>query len=313
MHFRQTTVMIKKRAKGWSTIFKATYKKWVKDDPFRQSAVIAYYAIFSIPALLIIVIDLANIIFTKQLVSGQLSSVVTQLLGTDAANQIQDTIIKASLDGHSLPATLIGVLTTMIGALGVFTELKNSLNYIWEVKPSKNVKFTETLKSNLFSFGLLVSIGFLLLISLVFTTIITAASSWVSTYISSAATILLAVLDIIASFYIASFLFTLMFRVLPSAKVKWKYAWTGGKLTSVLFILGKYALGFYFGKFHPASAYGTAGSIVLILLWVSYSCMIVFFGAEFTKQYAKKTEGIIVAKRNSVHIQPHPNSVKATV
>ncbi len=305
--------MIKKRVTGWSTIFKATYKKWAKDDPFRQSAVIAYYAIFSIPALLIIVIDLANVIFTKQLVSGQLSSVLIQLLGTDAANQIQDTIIKASLDGHSLPVTLIGVLTTMVGVLGVFTELKKSLNYIWEVKPNKNVKFTETLKSNLFSFGLLISIGFLLLISLVFTTIITAVISWVSTYISGGATILLAVLDIVASFLVVSFLFTLMFRVLPSAKVKWKYAWTGGKLTSVLFTLGKYALGFYFGKFHPASAYGTAGCIVLILLWVSYSCMIVFFGAEFTKQYAKKSEGIIVAKRNSVHTQPYPNSVKATM
>ena len=304
--------MVHRKIKSWSTLFKATYKKWAKDDPFRQSAVIAYYAIFSIPALLIIVINIAGGVFGKDAISGRLSSILIQLLGRDAAMQVQDTIIKASIDGHSLPATIIGIFTATIGALGVFTELQNSLNYIWEVKPKANIKLIETLKSKFFSFGLLLSIGFLLLISLVLTTIITAMSTWLSAYISVAATLLLGVFDLFISYFMISFLFALMFRVLPSAKIKWKYAWTGGKLTSALFILGKFLLGFYFGKFHPASAYGTAGSIVLILLWVSYSCMIVYFGAEFTKQYSKKTEGGIVAKKNNIHITHQPSAIKAT-
>jgi len=310
MNLAKHITMAKKILVDWKKLFKTTYNKWSKDDPFRQSAVIAYYAIFSIPALLIIVIDAAGIIFGKNLISGKLSSILVQLLGPDAASQIQDTIIQASLNGHTLPATFIGIITTIVGALGVFTELQNSLNYIWEVKPQAHQKFLEVVKSKLFSFGLLLSIGFLLLISLVLTTVLTALSTWISVRFSVAATLLLTSLDIIASFFIVAFLFALMFRYLPSVKTKWKYVWTGGKLTSLLFILGKYGLGVYFGKFHPASAYGTAGSIVLILLWVSYSCMIVFFGAEFTKQYSKKTEGSIVPKKNAVHVRQQVKSIK---
>jgi len=297
MMFGKAWNMVKKKTGEWKKLFKATYKKWVKDDPFRQSAVIAYYAIFSIPALLIIVIDVAGAVFGKAAISGKLASTLIQLLGQDAATQVQDTIIKASVDGHSLPATLIGIATTMAGALGVFTELQNSFNYIWEVKPKADVKFLEVLKDKLFSFGLLLSISFLLLISLVFTAAISALSEWISAHATIFATISLTLFDIIISYLVIALLFALMFRILPSAKIRWKYAWAGAKLTSALFIIGKYALGFYFGKFHPASAYGTAGSIVLILLWVSYSCMIVFFGAEFTKQYSKKDLGRIIPKK----------------
>lgn len=286
--------MAKKALIKWTDVFKITFNKWSKDDPFRQSAVIAYYAIFSIPALLIIVIDTTATIFGKDLVSGKLSSVLMQLLGPDAATQVQDTIIKASLDGHTLPATALGILTTLIGSLGVFTELKNALNRIWETQPPAHQKFIDMIKGQLFSFGLLLSIGFLLLISLVITTVITSISGWISARFSIATTLLFHAMDLLVSFIITALLFALMFRTLPSVKTKWKYVWRGGKLTSFLFILGKYGLGFYFGKFHPASAYGTAGSIVLILLWVSYSCMIVFFGAEFTRQYSKISDKSIV-------------------
>lgn len=310
MKIKKYLQMAKKEITDWKDLFKSTYKKWSKDDPFRQSAVIAYYAIFSIPALLIIVIDAATVLFGKDLLSGKLSSILVQLLGQDAAVQIQDTIIKASISGHTLPATFIGIITTIIGSLGVFTELQNSLNYIWEVKPVPNQKFIDVVKSKLFSFGLLLSIGFLLLISLVLTTVITALSGWISAHFSIATTFLFTALDLVVSFLLVAFLFALMFRALPSVKTKWKYVWTGGKLTSLLFILGKYAMGIYFGKFHPASAYGTAGSIVLILLWVSYSCMIVFFGAEFTKQYSTKTEGIIVPKKKAVHVKQQITPIK---
>ncbi len=291
----------------YKKLIKSTFKKWAKDDPFRQSAVIAYYAIFSIPALLIIVIDITGAVFGKDLLIGKLSSILVQVLGHDAAMQVQDTIIKAGLQGHTLPATTLGIIITIIGSLGVFGELQNSLNYIWEVKLKERQKIMKVLKDKLLSFGLLLSIGFLLLVSLVLSTVITALSGWISAYFSVAANILFHVLDFFISFLMTALLFALMFRTLPLVKIKWKYVWRGGMLTSMLFMLGKYALAFYFGKFHPASAYGAAGSVVLILIWVSYSCMLFFFGAEFTKQYAEQFEGGAELKENAISTKQQEN------
>lgn len=176
----------------------------------------------------------------------------------------------------------------------MFVQLQKSLNIIWEVKAKTEKSGVWTyLRARLFSFGLIVTIAFLLLVSLVITSLITAMSSWVEAHWPAIILFLFQVFNLLFSIGLISVLFALMFKILPDAKISWNLVWVGGILTSVLFAIGKSALGIYFGKADPASGYGAAGSIVLILLWVSYSSMIVFFGAEFTKVYSDKYHGTV--------------------
>lgn len=279
---------MKLNLRGLGPIFKKTLKGWSEDDPFRQSAVIAYYAIFSLPALLVLVINVAGFFFGKDAVTNEISSQVEGVMGKETARQIGEIVRKASHTKTGAIAGIIAMITIVMGSVGVFVELQKSLNNIWDVK-QKKLKGTKsilsTLKNRLFSFGLVLSIGFLLLMSLAISSMLAALSHWMEGVFTEEIAYLFYALEFIVSITVISTLFTLMFKVLPDVKIKWRDAFVGGILTGVLFILGKYALSLYFGKAEPASAYGAAGSIVLILLWSSYSSMIVFFGAEFTKQY----------------------------
>jgi len=272
-------------AELWS-IAKITAREWAGADPFRQSAVVAYYAVFSIPALLVIIVAVAGLIFGEEVVRGEISIKIKQALGHDTGEAIQSIILKASEDKTSVFATIIGVLTLIVGSTGVFSALQTSLNQIWQVKVTAGKKWLKTLKTRLFSFGLVLSLGFLMLISLLLTTGLEALSGMIKNRFPDIMLLLFKVLNFVLSFGTITFLFALIFKVLPDVKIRLRNVWIGAVVTSVLFILGKFALGIYFAKANPGSVYGTAGSIVLIMLWVSYSCMILFFGAEFTKQYA---------------------------
>ncbi|MEO8761132.1 MAG: YihY/virulence factor BrkB family protein [Bacteroidia bacterium] len=283
-------------------ITKKTAVAWSKADPFRQSAVVAYYAIFSMPALLVIIIACAGVFFGQEAVSGQVSNQISSVLGKDSSVQIQDMIAKASRHKKTTLATIISIGTLLIGCTGVFKELQVSLNQIWEVKVTAKKMWLKAIKDRLFSFGLIISIGFLLLVSLILTTVLSAVSGWIKNHLPDLVLVLFHLMDIVVSFGIITVLFALMFKILPDAKIKWRNVWIGAIVTGLLFIIGKFALGIYFGKAHPASAYGAAGSIILVMLWVSYSCMIVFFGAEFTKQYTFYHGGRIEPTKDSEHI-----------
>jgi len=287
-------------AKDWLEVFKNTIRKWNAADPFRQSAVIAYYAIFSLPALLLIVISVAGFFFGHEQVTHQVLGTIYGYAGKDTADQVQVLLARSSLGGKHWYALIIGVVTTLTGAIGVFTELQKSLNYIYEVAPQPKRKFLKTLRNDLFSLGLILSIGFLLLVSLVITALLTAFAGWIGSRFTDLGTILLECLNFGVSFVIITVLFALLFKILPDARIGWRHIWSGAGLTAFLFTIGKHAMGLYFGKFQPASAYGVAGSIVLILLWVSYSSMILFFGAEFIKQLTLKRDG---------KIEPAPDAV----
>lgn len=268
------------------TITKKTASEWLDADPFRQSATVAYYAVFSIPALLVIIIALAGLAFGKEAVQGKISVQIEAALGRETAQSIEGIIAKSSEEKTSVIATIIGFVTLIMGSTGVFGELQTSLNQIWEVKVIAKKKWLKTIKDRLFSFGLVLSIGFLLLISLLLTTGLEVFAEYIKNRLPEFILIIFHLLNFVISFGVITVLFSLIFKVLPDAKIRWGDVWIGAIATSLLFILGKYALGFYFAKAEPGSAYGAAGSIVLIMLWVSYSCMILFFGAEFTKQYA---------------------------
>jgi membrane protein len=269
-----------------------TFRNWWNSDPFRQSSVIAFYAIFSMPVLLVIIIDLAGIAFGQVAVRNQVITAITDSFGQDTALQIQDILIKTTQHKSSVIATVLGVITLVFGATGVFLELQNCLNNIWQVKPKPDQGFIYLIMSRLLSFGLLITIGFLMAISLIITALLTAFSRWIGVQFSIVAVYLLHSINILFSLTMITILFALMFKVLPETKISWRHLWPGAVLTSFLFILGKYALGYYFVQFQPASIYGAAGSIVLVLLWVSYSCIIVLFGAEFTRQFSYYKENL---------------------
>lgn len=271
---------------GFLPILKKTYKGWNEDDPFRQSAIIAYYAIFSLPALLVLIINIAGVFFGKDVVSGEISRQIESIMGAETAKQVSEIVSKASETKAGVISTVLAIVTILFGATGVFVQLQKTLNQIWDVRQKTTKGFLKMLKNRLFSFGLILSIGFLLLMSLIISSLLAAVSEWFKGFFPDIIAVILFTLDFVVSLCVISVLFALMFKVLPDVKTKWKDVATGSVLTAILFILGKYALSFYFGKADPASAYGVAGSVVLILLWVSYSSMILFFGAEFTKQYA---------------------------
>ena len=291
---------MKKQFKNILTVSKTALKKWWAKDPFKESAVIAYYTIFSLPGLLIVIITVAGYFFGQEAVNGQIASQITSTMGADTAQQIQDIIAKGTESKNSFLATIIGVLTILVGATGVFVQFQKSINTIWEVKADESKSgILSLLKARLFSFGLIIAIAFILIASLVISATLSALGTWMTNYFSESLLIILQVINFILSLSILAVLFALMFKFFPDAKIKWRHVWIGSFVTAILFETGKAALGLYFGKADPGSGYGAAGSIILILLWVSYSSMIVFYGAEFTHAYAKIKDGKIAPDKNA--------------
>ncbi len=285
----------KKTIKSFLKIVGSASKRWWGKDPFMQSAVIAYYAIFAMPGLLVIVISFGSLFFKRDVITGQLYTQISSIMGVETARQVQDMIISVSQTNKSMLATSIGLITVLLGATGVFVELQKALNVIWGVKAKPRRAIIMLIRTRLFSFGLILSIGFLLLISLTITTIIAVMGDWVLNHWPNIVLIIFYVLNFIISFGVVMLLFALLYKILPDAKIQWKHIWLGSILAAFLFILGKTAIGFYLSKSNPGSAYGAAGSIVLILLWVSYSSMVFFYGAEFTRACADHLTGKVSA------------------
>ena len=265
-----------------------TYHAWMEKEPFQISAIIAYYAILSLPGLLILILELVGGIWGKEIVQGELFAEISSAMGPETAQSIQEMIKDQGSQQTSLIATLLGIGVLIYGATGVFYQLQNALNEIWEAKPKYTNEFISTLFMRLKGFGFIIIIGFLLLVSFVLTSLLSAFSTQLSRLLPDGMLELGFVLDLILSLGFIYLLFGAMFKYLPSTHVRWKAVKVGAALTAVLFLLGKYALAFYFGKAEPGSTYGAAGSIILVMLWVSYSSLIVTFGAQFTKIYPDK-------------------------
>lgn len=276
------------KVKTLRTMIVETYKNWINSDPFQLSASVSYYALFSFPALIIIVIQTAGLFYEKSAVKGKILNEVNTVLGQDSAETVE-TIIKNAVDqDQSIFAIIIGVATLLYGATGMFVSLQKSLNNIWGVKPKPKNEWLKMARDRIFSLGLILIIGFLLLISLVFTALITAFTGWIEYYLPDFMVQVIQILNFLVSLILIAILFALIFKYLPDVKIRWRDVWKGALVTSVLFSIGKSALGIYFGTANPGSTFGAAGSIILILLWVSYSSLILFFGATFTQVYAAR-------------------------
>ncbi len=278
---------MKKKLLNFWKLLKTAFKQWNEKDPFRESAIIAYYAIFSLPGLLLVIITLAGYFFGKGQVNEYLSGQIASALSEDTARQVQVVVDKAYDEDQSFIATIIGIATILMGATGVFFQFQKSLNFIWDVKPDPEKSgIWQVVKARLFSLGLIITIAFLLLISLVITTVLSALAGYIQRNWPDYIMFLFHIVNFLFSLAIITLLFAMMFKFMPDAKVRWRTVWIGSVLTSLLFALGKSALGIYFGQANPGSGYGAAGFIILILLWTSYSSMIVFYGAEFTRAYS---------------------------
>jgi membrane protein len=282
------------KIKHLGKLFKDSFEAWINIDPFRESAIIAYYAIFSIPGLLLLIVTIMGYFFGNETVNNDLIHEISKSMGASTAAQVSQILEKANESKATLWGSIVGVIILLIGATGVFVELQKTLNVIWQVKTVSQKGILPILKARLFSFGLILAIAFLLTISLVISTAIAAMSNWIKVDTSPFMISVFSIINFLLSLAVISFLFALMFKVLPDAEIKWKQVWLGSLITGILFTIGKTALAYYFGKANPASVYGAAGSVILMLLWVSYSSIIMFFGAEFTFIYAKTYTGTLL-------------------
>jgi len=272
-------------------IFKRTYQDWKEDRASRLAASLAYYTIFSLAPLLVIVIAIAGFIWRHEDVEAQIMAQSQSLVGVEGATFIADMIRSTSNPTEGILATIIGIVTLLFGALGVFNELHNALNVIWEVKEEKAESFLQAVKKALIdrflSFTMVLVIGFLLLVSLVVSAGLSAAQELAGNTFPIPE-FLLQLINLIISIGVITLLFALIYKYLPDTEIPWRYVWLGAFVTAILFSLGKLAIGLYLGNSAIASSFGAAGSLVLLLVWIYYSSQILFFGAEFTQAYANK-------------------------
>ncbi|CAN5346888.1 YihY/virulence factor BrkB family protein [soil metagenome] len=268
-------------------MLKQTFNEWNEDDPFRHSAIIAFYAIFSLPALLIIIITVAGFFVGEDAVQGELSEQINEMIGQEAATGIETMIANSAQKDNSTLATIIGIGTLLFGATAVFYQLQKSLNILWGVEVKKEAGIKKLVVDRATSLGVILAIGFLLLISLTLTTLLSALNEWISQLLPDFMIYVFFIINFVVSFGIITVLFAMIYKILPDVEIGWKSVWIGAAITALLFEIGRFGLGIYFGNSDPASAFGAAGSVILILLWVSYSCLILFFGAQFTKVYSQ--------------------------
>ncbi len=265
-----------------------TYQSWISKEPFRLSAVVAYYAVLSLPGLLVIIVNLVGLIWGADIVQGALTEEIANALGSDTAQSIQNIIAETRDSNKSGIATVLGVATLIYGATGVFYHLQLSINEIWNLQQNQKSNILKLVIDRAKSFAFILAIGFLLLISFFITAAVSALRDYLRQILPDLVVYITLFMDTVVSFGIVTVLFALMFKYMPDIKVQWKTVRLGAIITGILFLIGKTMIGFYFGKVEPGSTYGAAGTIVLILLWVSYACLILFFGAQFTNVYAKK-------------------------
>ncbi|CAN5203064.1 YihY/virulence factor BrkB family protein [soil metagenome] len=278
--------------KGLWSVLKKCVKGFADNKIPKLSASLAYYTIFSLGPLLIVILFLTSIFFGREAVEGSIYSQIESFVGSEAAIQIQDIIKNASLSSESHVAAIIGVITLLIGATTVFAEIQDSINMIWGLKLKPTAGIWVLVKTRLLSFGVIASLGFILLVSLGVTYIVDAISDRLLGNFPVAVPVFY-VINTILTLIIVSCLFAVIFKVLPDAKIAWKDVMAGALATAILFMLGKFGITFYIGKSNIGSTYGTAGSLVVLLVWVYYSSFILYFGAEFTKAWAVRFGGEI--------------------
>ena len=274
--------------KGLWEILKNSFIGFGNDKVTKLSGSLAYYTVFSLGPLMVVIISLCSIFLGREAVEGKVYEQLTSFVGSDTALQLQSIIKNASISGKGYLAAAIGGITLLIGATTVFGDIQDSINRIWGIKPKPKKGWLKMLHNRFLSFSVIATLGFLLLVSLGVSAIIEALMARVKAKYPDVAVVVVYIINLLLTLGITAFIFAVIFKVLPDARIKWKDILAGAITTAILFMLGKFGISFYIGKTNIGSTFGAAGSIVILLVWVYYSSIILYFGAEFTKAYAIK-------------------------
>ncbi len=294
--------MIRFLRASWN-ILKATVKNFFDDDSMSYASSIAFYTIFSLPAILIIALSIGTAFYERTVVQAELLSQVGRLIGPESAREMGEILSNATFDATSTFAKVVGIVTLIFSATTVFISLQTSLNKIWGIKPKPKRGLVKFALNRLLSLAMVASVGFLLLVSLVIDAMLVLFQSLLTRFLEGVTLYVLQGVNIVISLVILTIIFGLLFKVLPDARIKWRDVWVGALVTTTLFSIGKYLIGFYLGNSSFNSAYGAAGSLVIILVWVYYSTVIFLFGAELTSVYTEQTGSKITPYDTAVKIQ----------
>lgn len=274
-------------------LIKHTFDGFRNDNAFKLSASLSYYTLFSLAPMILIFLSIVGFFYGQDAIKGQLYGQINGLIGKEAALQVQEMVQHAQLSGKTGFAGIVGVIMLFIGATGVFAEIQDSINLIWSLKAKPKNGIVKYLINRFLSFSLIVSFGFVFIVSLLVNTLLDAFSQRLSVYFSESTVYIFTVINLGVIWVVMTILFAIIFKVLPDGKVANRDAFMGAGVTALLFMVGKYLIGFYLGQSNISDVYGAAGSIVILLTWVYYSSMILYLGAEFTKIYAMEFgEGI---------------------
>ena len=277
--------MLKEIKTGWQ-FAKQVIVEFINDNVLKHSASLAYYTIFSLAPMVIIIVAICGSIFSKQALQGEIYGQIKGLVGSNAAVQIQNTIANIHLSNNTKLASTIGVIALIIGATGIFVEIQDSLNTIWGLKIKPKSGIWRLVLNRLMSISLVLSLGFVLAVSLILNAVIIAFGNRLNLLFPGILYTFIPAIETISSLVITTILFAAIFKVLPDAKIEWKDVIVGGLATSVLFMLGKFLIGYYLASSKLTTMYGAAGSVIILLSWAYYSAAILYLGAEFTKVYA---------------------------
>lgn len=281
------------------SLLKETFTQWSEDKASRLAAALAYYTAFSVPPLLLIAIAIAGRVFGQEAARNELVDLVSSVATPAVGEVVSQAVENADQPGGGLIATVVGIAVLLFSASGVFVQLQDAMNTVWDVEPAPGRGLTATLKDRFFSFTMVLVVGFLLLVSLVISAGLAAFDSFVQGLFPNAQ-LVMQLVNFFVSLGVIAFLFALIFKYVPDVKIKWSDVWIGALVTALLFTIGKWALGLYLGNSAPGSVYGAAGSILVLLAWVYYSAQILFFGAEFTQVYAHRFGSDIVPDETAV-------------
>lgn len=265
-----------------------TFKDWSARDVGTDAASLAYSAIFSMPGLLIIVIWFAGIFFGEEAVRGEITSFLGSMMGHDVGKSVEEMVVSGMIDKKNVVMKAVGVASLVFGATTLFFQLQKSLNKLWDVVAAPKRAWEKYILDRANSLGMILIIAFLLLITLLISAFIGLANNWVIHKFGIETLAFMNIINAVIGFLVTMLLFAAIFKILPDVELEWKSVWIGAAVTAALFTVGKFLLTYYFDTFKPTSSFGTAGTIILLMLWINYTCQIIFFGAEFTKVYAKK-------------------------
>ncbi|WP_051190408.1 YihY/virulence factor BrkB family protein [Kaistella palustris] len=279
--------MMKKFKFYWETL-KETFTEWNNSPAGKDSASLAYYAIFSIPGLLIIIIWIAGYFFGREAIQGEISAQINTMMGEDVAKSIEEMIASALIDRQNIFMKVVGIFSLVFGATTIFFHLQKSLNQLWDVEAAPKKAILKFLLDRANSLGMILVIGFLLMTTMLLSSLISLFNNFLTQQFGFETYLLMEIVNFAAGFILIVLVFAFMFKVLPDVEISWRSVWAGAFLTALLFTVGKFLLSLYFAEFKPTSAFGKAGTVILIMLWINYSCMLIFFGAEFTKVYSQK-------------------------